>query len=76
MKKDEWSVSTNDNGKYSFDGITAVCTLRSAPYFTREKKFPNNLRIAFCSSGYGKKVMDAFLIKKAVVYLSANLVQF
>lgn len=64
VKKDEWSVSTNDNGKYSIDEIPAVWPLRLALCFIRDKKFPNNLRIAFCASGYGKKVIDAFLIKK------------
>lgn len=56
VKKDEWSVSTNDNGKYSIDEIPAVWPLRLALCFIRDKKFPNNLQIAFCASGYGKKL--------------------
>lgn len=74
VKKDEWSVSTNANGKYSIDDIPAVWPLRLALCFIREKEFPSNLRITFSAEGYEKKTIDASSINKTVVYLSANLI--
>ncbi len=36
--------------KYSSDYIADVWAIRPAPYFTRGKKFPNNLWIVFGAS--------------------------